>query len=484
MAVPSVSDFKRYIGSLLNNNDWNVNLKTIVNFLTTNYNVTFGTVAATSYTGDISACTGFPESNIVINAGEPITAGDLVRVFNGEAYIATNANAAGIMNFLGVAVNTALAGEQVTIERSRYDAFSGLADSDTYYIGLAGALTNTKPASYAKPIGFAESETTLIIQPNTESDTTFSEINTTGDVSIGNDISVTNDASVQNDMTIGNDLSVTGSIELSKGLLSDLSLRSSDYPNTGMYFPNAASPENRKISLVANGYENMIVNQYGVGFGVTPTNPIETNGVARLAEVRVSNGTVSAPAIYPTTDVNTGFFFPSGDGIAFSSEGSERMRITGAGSVGVGTTTPSGAFQVVGTTNLDLAVISDDIYTSDLDYLVLIGSTTGFSSLTNRNIYTRRLGNLVIARFAVYGVSNSSATTFTFTLPSSFTTSATFGGVFQSIIIQDNSNYSLGVVSAPAGSSVFTFYKDLTLTAPFTATGQKGVFGTIVYVRD
>jgi hypothetical protein len=51
-------------------------------------------------------------------------------------------------------------------------------------------------------------------------------------------------------------------------------------------------------------------------------------------------GTVSAPVITTTGDLNTGIFFPAADTIAFAEGGAEAMRITDAGNVGIGTTSP------------------------------------------------------------------------------------------------------------------------------------------------
>jgi len=49
-------------------------------------------------------------------------------------------------------------------------------------------------------------------------------------------------------------------------------------------------------------------------------------------------GSAATPAIAPTGDSNTGIFFPAADTIAFGEGGTEAMRITSAGNVGIGTT--------------------------------------------------------------------------------------------------------------------------------------------------
>jgi hypothetical protein len=61
----------------------------------------------------------------------------------------------------------------------------------------------------------------------------------------------------------------------------------------------------------------------------------------------VQAGTVSLPAITTTGDTNTGIFFPAADTIAFTEGGTESMRIDSSGNVGIGTTSPSFAVDVV-----------------------------------------------------------------------------------------------------------------------------------------
>ena len=62
----------------------------------------------------------------------------------------------------------------------------------------------------------------------------------------------------------------------------------------------------------------------------------------------VQAGTALLPAITTTGDTNTGVFFPAADTIAFTEGGTEAMRITSAGSVGIGATSPTEKLIVVG----------------------------------------------------------------------------------------------------------------------------------------
>jgi len=82
------------------------------------------------------------------------------------------------------------------------------------------------------------------------------------------------------------------------------------------------------------------------------TSGINTPGVVNTAAETIATtlavtgvttfaaGTAALPAITTTGDTNTGIFFPAADTIAFAEGGAEAMRITSAGNVGIGTSSP------------------------------------------------------------------------------------------------------------------------------------------------
>ena len=97
----------------------------------------------------------------------------------------------------------------------------------------------------------------------------------------------------------------------------------------------------------------------------------------------VTAGTVSAPGVFFSGDTNTGLYSPSADTLALATAGTNRLHITSAGLVGIGTTAPTGTLEVGAVTG---AVTAGDL-------LVTTGSTTAtvqvgrLSSTSSDNTY-------------------------------------------------------------------------------------------------
>jgi len=85
-------------------------------------------------------------------------------------------------------------------------------------------------------------------------------------------------------------------------------------------------------------------------------------GVNKTGQVEFSLGAVGTPSLSPVSDTNTGMWFPAADTIAWSTAGSERMRILSTGEVGIGTSTPGsfGKLEVLGSGYTAFSVASSD----------------------------------------------------------------------------------------------------------------------------
>ena len=82
----------------------------------------------------------------------------------------------------------------------------------------------------------------------------------------------------------------------------------------------------------------------------TPTNgSVNTSKLATDLTVTHALGAVGTPSITFNGDTNTGIFSPTADTIAFTEGGTEAMRITSDGRLGIGTTTPTNRLEISST---------------------------------------------------------------------------------------------------------------------------------------
>ena len=91
-------------------------------------------------------------------------------------------------------------------------------------------------------------------------------------------------------------------------------------------------------------------NKEGVVTDLLSTTALTVTGTASFAgTIAAGLGSAAAPSYTFIGDTNTGIFSPAADTIAFSEGGVEAMRITSAGLVGIGTTSPASKLHVEST---------------------------------------------------------------------------------------------------------------------------------------
>ena len=90
----------------------------------------------------------------------------------------------------------------------------------------------------------------------------------------------------------------------------------------------------------------------------SPTLVTPVLGSASATQLTTALGSAAAPALTFSGDTNTGIFSPTADTIAFTEGGVESMRIDSSGNVGIGTSSYSDRFIVMGGARANTGIIS------------------------------------------------------------------------------------------------------------------------------
>jgi hypothetical protein len=91
------------------------------------------------------------------------------------------------------------------------------------------------------------------------------------------------------------------------------------------------------------------------------------------SDISAGLGAVGTPSYTFTGDTNTGMWSPAADTVAFSTAGSERMRITSAGNVGIGTSSP-GSLLTLSSAAPRIDFVETDVASANTTRLVQEGS--------------------------------------------------------------------------------------------------------------
>lgn len=154
----------------------------------------------------------------------------------------------------------------------------------------------------------------------------------------------------------------------------------------------------------------------------------QDGSTSMTGQLVITAGTVGTPSIAPTGDSNTGIFFPAADTIAFGEGGVEVMRITSAGNVGIGTTSPTSfgsdwtTLQVENTTGGAILRTKSTNVTADF-YVANAGATAIIRTATNHPIQfqTNSVDRMIITNGGNVGIGTTS-------IPSVFGTTVKVAG--------------------------------------------------------
>jgi len=154
---------------------------------------------------------------------------------------------------------------------------------------------------------------------------------------------------VSNDVTAAKLGALVTNATPTSGFIQDRTAETVTATNDTLLIGDASDSNNLKRITVANFAQTLPTAKVTTGtietgtFGTTTSTAatITTGTIPTLVAttlITTGTGTAAAPAIVPTGDTNTGFFFPAADTIAFSEGGAEAMRIDSSGKVLIGTT--------------------------------------------------------------------------------------------------------------------------------------------------
>ena len=263
------------------------------------------------------------ESNVVGTLGSNTTSGQMLLDISGSSsngnirFVTNGAEAMRITSSYNVGIGTASPSSRLQVKDSQDSSFdSGIgiirsASSQTGYINMVGGAFNFNAPS-GVPIRFRDGGTANVT------------IDGSGNVGIG---TTSPDASLDIEPSSGDaDILLTAGSQTLR--LDQNSIRTT---------------ANHNLSIFTNGNSGQLVLQQSTGnIGIGTTAPSEALHIYRnaaSAEIRLQNNTISS-YIRSSTD-NLNFWVSNG----------EKMRITSAGNVGIGTTSPSQLLNLSGNTN-------------------------------------------------------------------------------------------------------------------------------------
>ena len=228
------------------------------------------------------------------------------------------------------------------------------------------------------------------------------------------------------------------------------------YPaDEAVYQDGATIAAGTAVLGVANGGTG-VTTSTGTGSVVLSNSPTLVTpilGAASATSIANGLGAVGTPSYTFTGDLNTGIYSPAADTLAFVEGGVEAMRITSAGNVGIGTSTPGAKLEVQGTDGVSSIIVRDSAATNIFDVV----------PIASNGALVRVFDNAGVSRvqFTAYATSyfNAGNVGIGTTSPGSALTVARGAGSGAEIAIQANGNSAAAqfVLSQDSGSATYLY---------------------------
>jgi hypothetical protein len=142
---------------------------------------------------------------------------------------------------------------------------------------------------------------------------------------------------------------MTGALGIIAGTAAAPGVFFSGDANSGLYSPGAD-----QLAVATNGTQRLTVDTAATTSTLPVVHPL---------------GAVGTPSITFTGDLNTGIWSPAADTVAASTAGSERLRITSAGLVGIGTISPASPLHILNSSAGTANGIELSNFTGDSSYV-------------------------------------------------------------------------------------------------------------------
>ena len=217
-------------------------------------------------------------------------------------------------------------------------------------VNASAAIVDTKLATIATAGKVSNSATTAT---NANTASAIVARDASGNFSAGTITAAVTGAASSNVLKAGD--TMTGALVVPLASAATPSLTFTGDLNTGIFSPGAD-----QVAVATNGVERLTVDTAATTSTLPVVHPL---------------GAVGTPSITFTGDLNTGIWSPAADTVAASTAGSERLRITAAGLVGIGVSAPDTLLEIASNanaqtvstiptlriTNTDTAAIANDI---------------------------------------------------------------------------------------------------------------------------